>query len=273
VRQLIFDIAIHFTGRALLARDLALRRVKRRWEIGPSDHGFSRHRIPNGRYVLDAVLAIPGAGRARASVLICHGIGETVQHWFGVQQLLAANGVASLVFDYSGYGLSTGIFHAQRSEADSVAAFHFLEQQVPSLPISLLGFSLGSGIAAAILPHVDARSLVLCAAFTSMRDAAHSVGVPRFLRFGVPAIWHAEGVLRTSKVPVLIVHGERDRLFPVRMASELCAWCGALTQVIIVPELGHNEPFYRPTMAYWAPIVSHLLGLSDPLPDPLTADP
>jgi alpha-beta hydrolase superfamily lysophospholipase len=266
VRQLIFDIAIHLTGRALLVRDLALGRVKRKWDITPSDHGFSRHRIQSGRQVLDAVLAMPADGATEASVLICHGIGETVQHWFGVQQLLAANGVGSLVFDYAGFGQSTGIFHAQQSEADSVAALRFLEQQIPSLPVSLLGFSLGSGIAAAILPRVPANGLLLCAAFTSMRDAAHGVGVPRFLRFGVPPIWHAEDVLRTSKVPVLIVHGEKDRLFPVAMASELCAWCSPLTQVIIVPELAHNEPFYRPTMAYWGPIISHLLALSDPRP-------
>ena len=264
MRQLIFDIAIHFTGRALLARDLALGRVKLKWDIGPSDLGFSRQRIPSGDKVLDAVLAVPVEGQAQASVLICHGIGETVQHWFQVQKLLAAGGVASLVFDYSGYGRSSGFFNAKQSERDAAAAFQFLERPGRPMTVSLLGFSLGSGIAAAILPSVPANGLVLCAAFTSMRDAAHSVGVPRFLRAGVPAIWHAEDVLRTNEVPVLIVHGERDRLFPVTMASELCAWCGSLTQVIIVPELAHNEPFYRPTMAYWGPIVSHLLGLSAP---------
>ena len=47
--------------------------------------------------MLDAVLVTPDANGARASLLICHGIGETVEHWLAVQQLLAANGVASLV--------------------------------------------------------------------------------------------------------------------------------------------------------------------------------
>jgi uncharacterized protein len=260
MRQFIFDVAIHCTGRALLGRDILLGRVKRKWDIRPSDHCFSRHRILSGKNVLDAVLFDPGEGRARAAVLICHGIGETVQHWFEVQQLLGAQGVASLVFDYCGYGRSTGLFHAHESERDAEAAFRFLSARIGPLPISILGFSLGSGIAIAILPRVAASSLLLCAAFPSMRDAACSVGVPRFLCFGVPPIWSAKENLRSSQVPVLIVHGERDRLFPVTMAAELDSQCAGQSEIVLVPQLTHNEPFNRPTMSCWGPIVSHLLA-------------
>lgn len=261
-------MAVHGTGRALLARDIVLGRVQHRLQIKPSVHSFTRHRIESGNKTLDAVLSVPAAGDVKAALLICHGIGEAVQHWLRVLQLLADNGVAALVFDYSGYGRSTGFFSAKQSEQDAIAAFHFLERQVPSAPVSLLGFSLGSGVAAAILPHVEARSLLLCAAFTSMRDAAQSVGLPRWLSRGVPPIWRAADVLCASKVPVVIVHGERDRLFPVSMAAELESSCSAPCQVILVPQLAHNEPFSRPTMAYWGPIASHLLGLKDPQPLP-----
>jgi pimeloyl-ACP methyl ester carboxylesterase len=263
MRQFIFDVTIYCTGRALLARDILLGRVKRNWDIRPSDHGFSRHRILSGKNVLDAVLFDPGKERTRAAVLLCHGIGETVQHWFEVQQLLGAQGVASLVFDYCGYGRSTGLFHAHESERDAEAAFQFLLERIGPLPISILGFSLGSGIAVAVLPRVAASSLLLCAAFPSMRDAACSVGVPRFLRFGVPSIWSAADNLRASQVRVLIVHGEKDRLFPVTMAAELDSLCGGQSEIVLVPRLTHNEPFYRPSMSYWGPIVAHVLAAPD----------
>lgn len=262
LRQFIFDVSIQWVGRALLIRDLVLGRVKRNWSVESSDQCVSRFAIQSGRNTLDAVLIKP-AGETRAAVLICHGIGETVQHWFRVQQLLAADGIASLVFDYSGYGQSSGRFGAGQSERDAESAFHSLQKLIGRLPISLLGFSLGSGIAAAILPKVPANGLLLCAAFTSLRDAACNVGVPSFFRGVVPHIWRAEKVLQTCKVPVLVVHGEKDRLFPLGMAADLKALCGPRSEINIVPNLSHNEPFYRPDLRYWGLIISHLLALAD----------
>lgn len=158
---------------------------------------------------------------------------------------------------------SSGKFNARQSERDAIAAFQRLEQLTAPLPVSLLGFSLGSGIAAAMHSRVPANSLLLCAAFTSMRDAACRVGVPRWMRSGVPPIWRAKDELRACKIPVLIVHGEKDRLFPVAMAAELNACCASKCEVVLVPEHGHNEAFYRPRMSYWGPIVTHLLACAD----------
>ncbi len=261
MRQLVFNIAIHSVGRVLLARDIAFGWARVNWRIDPKAAGVSRHRIASGRNKLDAVLVKPVGSEVRAGLLICHGIGETVQRWHKVQQLLAANGIVSLVFDYSGYGRSSGVFGAKQSEADAIAAFHFLKEQLPSLPASVLGFSLGSGVAAAILPHVEARSLLLCAAYTSIRDAAQSAGLPKWLIPGVPPIWRAEDALRASKVPLMIVHGEDDKLFPTAMADQLKACCNSCAEMILVPHLGHNEPFHRPTIEYWGPIISFLEAL------------
>src|SRR5580704_10039819 len=106
----------------------------------------SRHVVPSAAHHLDAVFVEPAAVPAQGAVLLCHGIGETVEQWFGVQQLLAANGVASLVFDYSGYGKSTGRPNWEQFEFDAIAAFAALKELAPSLPITVLGFSLGSGV-------------------------------------------------------------------------------------------------------------------------------
>lgn len=223
--------------------------------------------IQSGSNTLDAVLVQPTSQAALAIVLICHGIGETVQHWYSVQQLLAANGVTSLVFDYSGYGNSSGAFRARQSETDAESAFRVLERLAAPLPISLLGFSLGSGIAAAVLPRVPAKSLLLCAAFTSIRDAARGVGMFGILAYATPVIWDSAESLRSCEIPVQIVHGEKDRLFPVTMASALKAACSSRAELVIVPSVGHNEPFWRPQLSYWGPIITYLVDVSALEPD------
>ncbi|MEI9969805.1 MAG: alpha/beta fold hydrolase [Terracidiphilus sp.] len=166
--------------------------------------------------MLDAAYVRPAAARPRAVVLICHGIAETVDRWLPVQQLLASNGVASLVFDYSGFGKSTGHIDWRQCEIDAISAFRALQQLEPAQPIALLGFSLGSGIAAAVVNQVDADRLILCAAFTSFRDGARAGGLPALLNSWAPPIWSAEHSLRGCRVPVLVVHGEKDRLFQCR---------------------------------------------------------
>lgn len=251
-----FSLALTGISRFCLARDWVLRRVEPTEEGEPLGPGISRHRIASGRNSLDAVLVRPVEGPERAVVLICHGIAEIVDHWIPVQRLLAQRGAASLVFDYSGYGRSTGRIDAAQCEQDAIAAFACLQQLTGADPIALLGFSLGSGIAAAVTRQLRPSRLVLCAGFTSFRAAAHSVGVPLGLGPLIPPLWHAEEQLRDCSLPILVVHGEKDRLFPVTMASELAACCGAEER--IVPKLGHTEPFHHPQLQYWGPIADWL---------------
>jgi len=255
---LAFTAAVTAISRSLILRDKLLQRTPKVSLKSHSNVAASRHTVASGSETLDAIFVAPAAESARAALLICHGIGETVEHWFGAQKLLAEHGVASLVFDYSGFGRSTGTISWRRCEEDSVAAFDFLKELAPDVPPSVLGFSLGSGIAAAVLDRIAPSHLILGSAFTSFRAAARSVGLPRPLSSAAPAIWNTRESLRRCPVPVLILHCEKDRLFPTRMASELASGCGALATLVIVRNQRHNEPFYRPRLSYWSHVVSRL---------------
>jgi pimeloyl-ACP methyl ester carboxylesterase len=257
-QQRILTFGVTLISRVLILRDRLLRRIARPLTM-EKPISVSRHSIQSGRNLIDAVFVAPDAKDVKANLLLCHGIGETVEHWFVVQQLLASMGVASLVFNYSGFGLSTGFFNASQAERDAVSAFHFMHELAAPLPISILGFSLGSGVACAILPRVPVHRLVLGAAFTSLRKGAISIALPKLFGFLVSDIWDSENALRTCAIPVLIVHGDRDRLFPVRMAEELKAACAGPSEIIVVPRLAHNEPFYRPQISYWGNIASRLI--------------
>ncbi len=187
---------------------------------------MTRLSIASGENRLDAVLVKPASAEVRAALLICHGIGETVDHWIRAQELLAENGVASLVFNYAGCGRSTGWISADGCERDAAAAFEALQQAVPGVRVSLLGFSLGSGVAAAVAQRLAPARLVLCAGYPAFREAAYRFGVPRVLCGVVPDLWRSEATLAGCSVPVLVVHGDRDRLFPVEMGERLARASG-----------------------------------------------
>jgi pimeloyl-ACP methyl ester carboxylesterase len=261
IRIHVFSACVGAISRMLAARDVLLGRIgPLRALRGKPAHelaaAVTRCSIPSGKNTLDAYLVRPAEGETKSVVLICHGIGETVAHWLPVQRLFAAHGVASLSFDYSGYGWSSGWVTASNCERDAVVAFEFLQRSMPGYPVALLGFSMGSGIAAEVVGRVAAERLILCAGFTSFRAAANSLGFPKFLTMTVPHMWRAEENLREHASKVLIVHGERDELFPVSMARELAGYCDS--ELVLVPEMTHNEPFYSPDIAYWGLVLSRL---------------
>ncbi len=129
-----FTVAITCISRVLILRDRVF------YALGIFRHDelqgatASRHSIPSGDNRLDAAFVVPANEPARAALLICHGIAETVDTWLPVQQLLAAHGVASLLFDYSGFGKSTGHPDWSQFEQDTVAAFHCLQELEPDSP-------------------------------------------------------------------------------------------------------------------------------------------
>ena len=253
-----FTLAITAISRFLILRDRCFGRLELTPALSDSQVMMTAQTLRSGANTLDARFATPIETPATAAVLVCHGIGETVEHWDATQRLLAQNGVASLVFNYSGYGRSTGWITPGNCEADALVAFEFLRQLTGPVPISILGYSLGSGVATAIASRVEPTKLILCAAYTSLREAAASVGVPSLFTRLLPAIWTNADSLRTCKIPVLVVHGEADRLFPPQMARDLERACNSKCEVFVVPGLTHNEPIYRPQLLYWSFVISRI---------------
>jgi uncharacterized protein len=211
----------------------------------------------------------------RPAVLLCHGIGETVEHWSAVQALFHDHGIGSMVFDYSGYGKSSGQLRAEYCHDDLVAAYADLRTRVgPETPVFLLGFSLGSGIAAhaagELYPPI--MGLFLCEAFDSFRHAACAAGVPRWLARTVPDIWTTMATMERVQMPVWVVHSDGDRLFPLEMPRRITEACGRWGELIVVPGLGHDEPYLTAANAYWRPVLERILaspGRSGPDASPL----
>ena len=224
---------------------------------------LSRHTIPSGANLLDAVLAEPTRpappGQACSSATASARRSSTGTP---PSRLLAGHGIRSLVFNYSGYGRSTGWVDAAQSERDAVTAYAFLERTGRGEPVSLLGFSLGSGVAAAVAGRLRPHRLILCAAFPSLREAARCFGVPSRLATLLPDIWEASALLASGGPPLLILQGDADQLFPAQLARELAHRLTAASticcELVVVPGLSHNEPIDQPSHAYWARVVSHV---------------
>jgi uncharacterized protein len=249
MRNAILSLLLIVTSRVLLRSD----RLNGTMERMLSTFPFAEERliISSGSRRLSAVYV--SAGEEAPVVLICHGIGELVEYWAPVQDLLQGMGVSSVAFNYSGYGGSTGIISAAHCEEDAMAVYRELVGR-GHRSIVLLGFSMGTGIGCAVASRIDVDGLVLCEGFSSLREAGIAMGFPRWMTRLVPDAWDTVHRVSGLRVPVLAAHSDIDGLFPLSMAERVVEACGPRGELVVVHGVTHNAPIFVPTEDYWRPV-------------------
>jgi pimeloyl-ACP methyl ester carboxylesterase len=253
MRQGVLSLFLTAISRAIFREDRQSGRMARILD----GFAFSKERlvIESGGRRLSAVYVSAGSsdGENAPVVLICHGIGELVEYWGGVQGLLREMGISSLVFNYSGYGDSKGRVSVANCEEDALAAYKALVER-GHRSIVLLGFSMGTGVGCAVASRMDLDGLVLCEGFSSLREAGMAMGFPRWMTHGVPDAWDTVNCVGELRMPVLVVHSDADGLFPVSMAERVAMACGGRGELLVIPGISHNAPIFEPTEDYWEPI-------------------
>ena len=223
---------------------------------------FATVSIRSGDRTLDATLVRAAADSAPA-LLIFHGTDEAVSYWADTQALLYRHGITSMVFDYSGFGRSTGRPTMAHLEQDADAAYAEFSRQIGQrVRPYVLGYSLGSGV---VFEAVDRwtpqpAGVVFVASYSSARDGAVAFGlVPQWATFLLPDVWNNVRDARNLRQPLLVVQSDADQLFPVRMARAVFDAATVPKQMVVLHGYRHEDGHQRPTDDYWAPVVRFLM--------------
>lgn len=181
---------------------------------------------------------------ARAPVILfCHGNAGNISHRLDNVQRLLEKGLGVLIFDYRGYGRSSGRPSEQGLYSDGLAACDWLTKTrgIDSGRIVPFGRSLGASVALEVALQRPVRSLILESAFTSTRDMARSILLFRPLSPFIPARFNNLAKIPRVSVPVLIVHGQRDELVPFGMGRALYRAAPEPKRFLALPAAGHND--------------------------------
>jgi uncharacterized protein len=160
---------------------------------------------------------------ARGVVLFSHGSGRNISGYLDDVALFHEAGLSVLLYDYGGYGLSTGEPSEQRCYADAQAFWDYLvtRQDIAPDTILLAGSSMGSGVTCELATRVSPAAVILESAFTSVPDALWDTA-PYF-----PTNWICRIQFRNvDKVrgftcPVLVIHSKDDTVVPVAHGRRL----------------------------------------------------
>lgn len=200
---------------------------------------------------------------AAPALLVFHGDDEELSRWAGVQRDLRAAGIASLVFDYSGYGASGGRPGVAQLTRDGIAAYRrFVELTPQASRRVVLGFSLGAAVlldgAAQFQPPPD--GVLLAGAFVSAREIAAATGAaPRWAVAWLPDLWNNERAIARLRGEPLLVHSRADEVVPFDDALRLCRALHGHGRLLAVDGLSHDAP-WKPDEAarFWAPLIDSI---------------
>ncbi len=154
--------------------------------------------------------SIPGK-----AVLFFHGNRDNLARWGReYAERFTSRGYQVLMYDYRGYGKSTGKRSEGALHRDAQYLYDFLKKRMPEDSIIVYGYSIGSGMAAQIASNNRPKRLILEAPYASIPTLGRTQ-LPIF-----PYEWLTQYKFRTDscfahiQCPIHLFHGTDDITVP-----------------------------------------------------------
>lgn len=234
---------------ALLPGLIYFPRALGKTDISPDSWGYAgkvlRIPAPEGDTVVAWMLRHTSSKPNGCVVLFAHGNAGNITGQAGFMRPFLAVGFDALVFDYRGYGASSGNASEEHLYEDAQLAYrHLVNEGIAPNHLLVVGHSLGTAVATELATKQESAGLLLAAPFESL---------PAAMRMRVP--WFPVGLLRWPRerfdsesriaqvsAPTLFVVASADRIVPMASARALYETARGRKSLVEVPG-GHNEVF------------------------------
>jgi alpha-beta hydrolase superfamily lysophospholipase len=179
---------------------------------------------------------LPAVGKTRGSVVYLHGNAENISSHIGAVYWLPQHGYEVFLFDYRGYGRSTGTADIHGVMQDAQRMIAYAQQQASSADqnLTIMGHSMGGSIAIYALAQLPDKSpikgLITLSAFSDYhlitRDALANHWLTRPLRWPLSFLVSnryrpLDAIGKLSPIPVFIMHSAADEIIPVYHGQQL----------------------------------------------------
>ena len=204
---------------------------------------------------------LPAPGNETGPVLLwAHGNAGNILHRLDNLAELHRWGLNVFLFDYRGYGRSGGVPSEKGLYLDVLAAYDHLanDRKIPSARIIAFGRSLGAAVAGELARRRPVAGLILETPFPSVEAVARRLlhGLPAHLllksRFDLAAR------LREIHVPVLVLHGDRDRVIPLDLGRTVYEAANKPKEFVLIPGADHNDTYLVGGEEYFQHLLSFI---------------
>jgi fermentation-respiration switch protein FrsA (DUF1100 family) len=212
-------------------------------EVTPSARGLPYRDLElatsDGERLHGWFLAAPNA---RGAVLMSHGNAGNVAGRIPHAEALLAAGLSVLLFDYRGYGNSTGSPSEEGTYRDAEAAYDWLVGPGGVEPerVALYGESLGAGVALELALRRDVACVVVESAFTSVPALGQRLYPWLPVKLLARIRYDNAAKIGGLAVPVLVIHSPADEIVPFELGRALFERARE-PKAFLETEGGHND--------------------------------
>lgn len=148
------------------------------------------------------------------TVIFCHGNSGNIGDREATIEIVLNLGLNILIFDYRGYGLSTGRPSEQGLYTDVLTAYNYLLQEkgLTGSDIIVWGRSLGGSVAAWLASEATVAALIVESSFSSVPELGKGLYPYLPVQYMVKYQFYTKSYLQKRTCPLLIIHSPQDGL-------------------------------------------------------------
>jgi len=180
------------------------------------------------------------ADSSKGVVFYLHGNAGSLSTWGEVAKTYTHLNYDVFMLDYRGYGKSEGSINGQSQFFQDIqTAYEKLQSKYSEDKIIVLGYSIGTGLAAKVASTNNPRLLILQAPYYSLTDMMrHSYPIiPTFI---LKYKFETDEYIKSCKMPVIIFHGDQDEVVYYGSSLKLRKEFKKQDTLITLAGQGHN---------------------------------
>lgn len=177
---------------------------------------------------------------SKGLIFYLHGNAGSLKGWGKIAPFYNQLGYDIFFMDYRGFGKSRGTISNQKQLFEDVQlVYDSLKTRYNEKKMVILGYSIGTGIAAHLASENNASQLILEAPYFSMLDMMKNnyPFLPAFiLKYPLPTNIY----ISRCKMPIVIFHGNKDQVIPYSSSVRLSKLLKTKDRFISLKGQGHN---------------------------------
>ncbi|MFC6268257.1 alpha/beta hydrolase [Frigoriflavimonas asaccharolytica] len=161
------------------------------------------------------------AEKSKGLLFYLHGNGGSVNSWAHISKLYTDLGYDLFLLDFRGYGKSGGAIASEKQIfKDNQTVYNFFKKKYTEDKIVVLGYSIGTGLAAKLASENNPKLLILQAPYYSLTEIMEQnfSFIPSFI---LKYKFATSEYLKKCKMPVVVFHGTNDEVIPFENSKML----------------------------------------------------
>lgn len=183
-------------------------------------------------------------------IFYLHGNAGSIKSWGKVAKTYTDLKYDVFMLDYRGYGKSEGKISSQdQLFHDMQSAYDRLKTNYDENKIIVLGYSIGTGLAARIASVNKPKLLILQAPYYSLTDMMQH-NYPIIPTFILKYKLETYKYIKECKTPIVIFHGDNDEVIYYNSSVKLKEQMKPGDKLVTLPGQGHNGMSNNPDYLY-----------------------